>query len=375
MHSSPPPNAPVIPPFITEICSTLNTKMYGKDRNNNSHIRRANSSSHCIDDIKSNKTLNIDADVLCRSRRNEDHYIEELDYAILNLISNITNHNPDRNIKNNQYDNKSGSTSHDSYPNQNKIRTIVSDFMGPLGYMRSWDESTEERLFAITWLLIEYNGFNLNPVNNDRNNDNGYNNGNYHGKKDNTSSVNMTNEDTFRPVENINDVLAVYGKINNQLRKYKNLNKCLIKNKQALCKSFHSISSIDDHGDSTLVFDLQIDQVLSDILSQNDKHSTSIKHHHNSSTDISNRSGGNCISKQRSKIEIGFKNNHDKHCSHNKNNENYDDTNKHVAIKKPKISKLLHEDILHSIEDERRNMKIIREELFRRREHESAYYR
>jgi hypothetical protein len=353
----------------------LNTKKYGKDRNNNSQIRRADSSSHCIDDIKLNNTLNIDADILCRSRRNEDHYIEELDYAILNLISNITNHNLDINNKNNQYDNKSVSTSHDIYPNQNKIRIIISDLMGTLEYMRSWDESTEERLLAITWLLIEYNGFNLNPVNNNRTNDNGSNNGNCYGNKDNTRDVNMISDNIFRPVENIDNVLTVYGKINNQLRKYKNLNKCLIKNKQAICKSFHNIPSIDDHGDSTLVFDLQIDQVLSDIQAQKNKHSTSIKHHHNRSTDISNKSGGNSISKQRSKIETNIKNNRDKDPSHNKNNENYDNNNKNITIKTPKISKLLHENVLHLIEDERRNMKIIREELFRRREHESAYYR
>jgi hypothetical protein len=141
-----------IPSFITEICSILNTKKYRKDRNDNNHIRRTDSSSRCADDMNSDDILNMDADILCRSRRNEDHNIEQLDYAILNLISNIKDQDIDIDNANSHYDNRSGSThSQDTYPNQNKVNAFISDLFITLEYERPWNESPEERLFALTW--------------------------------------------------------------------------------------------------------------------------------------------------------------------------------------------------------------------------------
>ena len=274
------------PTFLSDACFVLNSNCIDHrgdySAGHNYYIYDNNNVSSRTDStLPRDSEYRIDEETLIRARKNEECDIRKLDFAILNLLRNIIGdsiHDVSSNVDElDTIDREEG----EHYDGQIILTGKINCSLIALGYRRKWNRSNQERLFVLSWLIAEFNFWRkciacqssetlFLHENNQRNQAFGTSASksitnksfapNNHSQEDSSNNVQSKKKN-----ENIHDLVAIYGKITHQLRKYKHLDICLEKNKQNIAKTFQCVPGIQGHGSSSLLYELDIDFLLSNI--------------------------------------------------------------------------------------------------------------
>ena len=411
--------------FLRDVCSVLNSDSLDH-RRLESEGYRYNSNNHNTSSSKFNNKPSrdtkyvIDEDTLLRARRNEDCDISKLDFAILNLLRNIIGDrideiSPDIDKPNSSYKNQE-----EHYDGQTRVTATINCSLIALGYRRIWNLSNQERLFALSWLIAEFNFWRKsvacrssetpsssgrsqsNQTNSDVANNSVPNKAYYLNNRLSEHSLNDIPMLSKEKKENINDLVALYGKLIHQLRKYKHLNICYEKNRQNIAKSFQNVPGIEGHGSSSLLFELDIDFLLSYIDESMEKKKEKIRRgscnnlkidkgtNDNNNYQNSNYSNNDYKTNltdpvQRIKFPVNTKPSENRRNScpkvftnfnnNNDNNNNNNNNYHNVSDMEPTITEIVNEKIMNDLEMKLYNIKKLEIDVLRNRESECSFFR
>ena len=307
--------------------------------------------------------------ILRCSRRNDDHSTAELDLTILGLLRDILGSNIEALGAFDELEKSCAATK------KSKGNEIIDDFLRYLGYTRLWNKSNEERLLAAGWLSAEFHMWrnvkcSKPPLEHLSPNANLGHTG---------LPVTQSSRDTFNIEHNdsIDSLVSLYGKINHQLRKYRQLKVSLIRKRQAIAKAFNRIPDIKGRGSSSLAFSLEMKSLSFELDNIIQKRNEEGKLTDSTVSSDTNNSGGKVLKLKRSssasaaslrdrKLSVSFK-----------ESDGVTDGHHRQAVRQvePTITKALSDRILEELEVKLYNMKRIEIDLLRNRESEAAVLR
>jgi hypothetical protein len=304
--------------------------------------------------------------ILRCSRRNDDHSTAELDLTILGLLRDILDSNIEALTAFDELERSCAKSK------KSKGNEIIDEFLRYLGYRRFWNRSNEERLLAASWLSAEFHMWRnvkcckslseqLSP------------NANL-GHTGMSVPQNIRDTSSSEHYDGIDSLVSLYGKINHQLRKYRQLKISLIRKRQAIAKAFHSIPGIKGRGSSTLVFALEMESLSFELDSIMQKMNEEGKVTDSTVSFDRNNSGNKVLKPKRSSSASAASLLDRKQIVSFKDPDGITDESLRKAVPpiEPTITKALSDRILEELEVKLYNMKKMEVDLLRNRESEAA---
>jgi hypothetical protein len=301
------------------------------------------------------------------SRRNDDHSTAELDLTILGLLRDILGSNTEALTTFDELD-RSCSTSKKSKGNE-----IIDDFLRYLGYRRFWNRSNEERLLAACWLSAEFHMWRNIKCNKSPSE---------LSPKANLGHTGMSVPQNIRDAsssehnDGIDSRVSLYGKINHQLRKYRQLKISLIRKRQAIAKAFNQIPDIKGRGSSSLAFRLEMESLSFELDNIMQKKKVEGKFNESIESFDRNNSGSKVLKPKRSSSASAASLLDRKRTVSFKDPDEVTDESLRKAVRpiEPTITKALSDRILEDLEVKLYNLKKMEVDLLRNRESEAAVF-